>query len=54
MTDNEIKEAKKKALAYYEEGKIDEAIEALKGVPMDEEVRELHRALRYADEARGA
>jgi len=51
---NEYYEQKKKeARAYYEEGKIDEAVEALYGIPKDDEVRELHRALRYADEARG-
>jgi len=46
-------EKKKLARAYYEEGKLDEAIEALQGVPPDDETHELHRMFRYADEARG-
>jgi len=43
---------KKLARKLYEEGKLDEAIEALYGVPKDDETRELHRMFRYADEAR--
>jgi len=48
---NDLK--KKLALAYYEAGKLDEAVEALHGVPKDDDTRELHRMFRYADEARG-
>ncbi len=44
---------KKISREYYEAGKLDEAIEALQGVPKDDETRELHRMFRYADEARG-
>jgi outer membrane PBP1 activator LpoA protein len=52
--ETEIELKKKAARAFYEEGKIDEAIEALRELPRDDdEVRELNRALRYADEARG-
>jgi len=53
MTDGIDNNQKKKlARAYYEEGKLDEAIAALEGVPKDDETRELHRMFRYADEAR--
>jgi len=48
---NDLK--KKLARAYYDAGKLDEAIEALQGVPKDDETHELHRMFRYADEARG-
>jgi len=44
---------KKLALAYYEAGRLDEAIEALHGVPKDDDTRELHRIFRYASEAQG-
>ncbi len=53
MTNELSNDQKKKlALKYYEEGKLDEAIEALYSVPKDDETRELHRMFRYADEAR--
>jgi hypothetical protein len=51
MTNEELK---LKARELYEEGKIDEAIDIVMGLPKDDpEVRELNRALRCADEARG-
>jgi hypothetical protein len=50
MTNEELKV---KARELYEEGKIDEAIDIVMSLPKDDpEVRELNRALRYADEAR--
>jgi hypothetical protein len=52
-TDQDYTLQKQKARALYEEGKLDEALAALQGVPPDEETRQLRRALRYADEARG-
>jgi hypothetical protein len=51
--DENYESLKKKARALYEEGKIDEAIEIVRGLPKDDkEVHELNRALRYADEGR--
>jgi len=42
------------ARAYYNDGMLDEAYNALRGLPADNyEVHQLHRALRYEDEARG-
>jgi len=46
---NDLK--KKLARAYYDAGKLDEAIEALQGVPKDDETRELHYMFRNASEA---
>jgi hypothetical protein len=51
--DKDYEKMKQKARKLYEAGLIDEAYEALQGVPLDDEVRELHRALRYDYEATG-
>jgi len=48
---NDLK--KKLSRAYYNAGKLDEAVEALHGVPKDDETRELHYMFRNASEARG-
>jgi hypothetical protein len=53
-TEHDYTLQKQKVRTLYEEGKIDEAIDIVMGLPKDDpEVRELNRALRYADEARG-
>ena len=53
LTLAQIEEKKKAALAFYEAGNTDAAIECLHGVPRDEEVRTLLRRMRYDDEAKG-
>jgi TPR repeat protein len=44
---------KKAAFAFYDEGKNDDAFNALQGLPEDEEIHNLNRALRYDSEAEG-
>jgi len=45
---NGIDDKKKIALAYYEEGKLDEAATSLKDLPMDQEVGALKKKLALA------
>nr|AXS01238.1 hypothetical protein [uncultured bacterium] len=58
MTKEQLEEAKKNAAALYEEGKSDEALEVLRGIPReirdsDDEIRALLRQMRYDEEAKG-